>query len=110
MVVRPERIKWESTSGLKNAVSIVFTPLPGGGSLPPTAEGSSMLPKASMRMTLHFKFFAPRAVLGIFRRLGRLRKYTGDVLLVSMLSNFRDVVLSEVGVGTSTFNVVDEDK
>ncbi len=61
-------------------------------------------------MTLRFEFVAPRAVSGLFRRSGRLRKYINDVLLGSMLSDFRDVVLSEVGVGTSTFHVVDEDK
>ena len=66
--------------------------------------------KASTRMTLRFKFVTPRAVSGLFQQLGMLRKYTEDVLLESMLSNFWDVVLSEVGVGTSTFNVVDEDK
>ena len=109
-MVRPERIEWESTLGLKNVGSVVFAPLPGGGSSPPTAEVLSMLSKALTRMTLRFKFVGPHAVSGLFRRSGRLRKYTEDVLLGSMLSNFRDIVLSEVGVGTSTFNVVDKDK
>ncbi len=66
--------------------------------------------KASTRMTLRFEFIMPRAVSGLFQQSGRLRKYTEEVLLESMLSDFWDVVLSEVGVGTSTFNVVDEDK
>ncbi len=46
-------------------------------------------------MTLCFKFVAPRAVSSLFRRSGKLRKYTEDVLLGNMLMDFRDVVLAE---------------
>ena len=62
---------------------------------------------SSTLMTLCFRFVAPRVVSGLFRRSGRLRKYTEDVLLGSMLSDFRDVVLAEVGGrgGISTIEI-----
>ncbi len=98
-MVRPERIEWESTSGLKNSGSVVFAPILGGGGLSSTVEESSTSLTASTLMTLRFEFVAPRAVSGLFRRSGRLRKYTEDVLLGTMLSDFRDVVLTELGGG-----------
>ena len=101
-MVRPKLIEWESISGLKNSGSVVFTPLllGGGGSLSSTAaeeSSTSSSTTSSTLMTLCFRFVAPRVVSGLFRRSGRLRKYTEDELLGSMLSDFRDVVLAEVG-------------
>lgn len=63
---------------------------------------------ASTLMTLCFKFVAPCTVSGMFRRSGRLRTYTKDELLESMLSDFRDVVLAEMGEGISTFKIVNK--
>ncbi|KAL3802759.1 hypothetical protein ACHAW5_008863 [Stephanodiscus triporus] len=89
IVIRPSRIEWESTSGMKNTGSVVFASLGGG----PSSSTSTT------RMTLTFKFVAPRAVSGLFRRSGRLRKYTEEFLLGNMLTDFRDVVLAEMEGG-----------
>jgi hypothetical protein len=114
LVVPPKRIEWESTSGLKNAGSVVFSPLVAGGvrgddssssSSSTTTAGENATTAAATTtamtlMTLCFKFVAPRAVSSIFRRSGKLRKYTEDVLLGNMLMDFRDVVLAEQRGGT----------
>lgn len=75
---------------MKNTGSVVFAPMGGGPSS-----------TTRTRMTLCFKFVAPRAVSGLFRRSGKLRKYTEEFLLGNMLTNFRDVVLAEVERGDS---------
>lgn len=74
-------ISWESTSGLKNYGSVLFEPI---------EEDNSRT-----RMDLKFQFKAPRVVSGLFRRSGRLRRYTEEVLLMQMLEDFRDVVAEE---------------
>ena len=47
------------------------------------------------QMKLSFTFVAPRVVSSLFRRSNKLRSYTEDVLLMGMLTDFRDVVLEE---------------
>ena len=47
------------------------------------------------QMNLSFTFVAPRVVSSLFRRSNKLRSYTEDVLLMGMLTDFRDVVLDE---------------
>ncbi|EJK63020.1 hypothetical protein THAOC_16346 [Thalassiosira oceanica] len=74
-------ISWESTSGLKNYGSVLFEPI---------EEDNSRT-----RIDLKFQFKAPRVVSGLFRRSGRLRRYTEEVLLMQMLEDFRDVVAEE---------------
>lgn len=46
-------------------------------------------------MKLCFTFVTPRIVSSLFRRSGRIRSYTEDVLLMSMLTDFRDAVVVE---------------
>lgn len=46
-------------------------------------------------MKLCFTFVTPRIVSSLFRRSGRIRTYTEDVLLMSMLTDFRDAVVVE---------------
>ena len=82
-IVRPNRIEWESTSGMKNVGSVEFAPQP---------QSSS---ETATQMTLRFTFVTPRVVSSLFRRSGKIRRYTEDVLLKSMLEDFRDVVLEE---------------
>jgi hypothetical protein len=53
-------------------------------------------------MKLSFTFVAPRVVSSLFRRSNLLRSYTEDVLLMGMLTDFRDVVLlKEEGNGVA---------
>jgi uncharacterized membrane protein len=77
-IIRPHRIEWESTSGLKNIGSVVFTP-----------DNSN-----STQMKLCFIFVLPRVVSSLYRKLN-IRKYTEDVMLADMLQQFRDVVIRE---------------
>ena len=76
-IIRPHRIEWESTSGLKNIGSVVFTP-----------------DNNSTHMKLCFIFVLPRVVSSLYRKLN-IRKYTEDVMLADMLEQFRDVVIRE---------------
>lgn len=78
-IIRPNKITWESTSGMKNRGCVEFTP----------HESDNT------QMKLSFTFVAPRVVSSLFRRSNVLRSYTEDVLLMSMLTDFRDVVLEE---------------
>jgi hypothetical protein len=48
------------------------------------------------KMTICFTFVAPRVVSSLFRRSGKLRKYTEEVLLGNMLSDFRDCLSKEL--------------
>ena len=77
----PGFISWESISGLKNYGSVTFESIENEDS--------------RTRMDLKFQFKAPRVVSGLFRRSGRLRRYTEEVLLMEMLEGFRDVVVEE---------------
>ena len=77
-IIRPHRIEWESTSGLKNIGSVVFTP-----------DNNN-----STHMKLCFIFVLPRVVSSLYRKLN-IRKYTEDVMLADMLQQFRDVVIRE---------------
>ncbi len=76
-MIRPHRIEWESTSGLKNIGSVVFTP-----------------DNNSTHMKLCFIFVLPRVVSSLYRKLN-IRKYTEDVMLADMLQQFRDAVIRE---------------
>ena len=76
---------------------VVFVP-----QSPPGQSPSSSSPRtppsscdATTRMTIRFTFVAPRIVAGLLRRTGKVRAYTEDVLLTSLLENFRDVVSEE---------------
>ncbi|KAL3796143.1 hypothetical protein HJC23_000646 [Cyclotella cryptica] len=82
-IVRPHRIEWESTSGMKNRGSVEFTSHASHESEHPT------------KMTLRFIFVTPRVVSSLFRRSTLIRRYTEEVLLMNMLTDFRDVVLQE---------------
>ena len=80
-IIRPNRIEWQSTSGLSNMGSVEFTP-----------QSSSSSSSIATEMTICFKFITPRVVSSLFRRSVKIRQYTEDVLLGNMLSDFRDVV------------------
>ena len=82
-MIRPHRIEWESTSGLKNIGSVVFTP----STKSPDSNNST-------QMKLCFIFVLPRVVSSLYRKLN-IRKYTEDVMLADMLQQFRDVVMRE---------------
>ncbi|KAL7489914.1 hypothetical protein ACHAW6_015653 [Cyclotella cf. meneghiniana] len=82
-IVRPHRIEWESTSGMKNRGSVEFTP------------HASHDSEHTTQMTLRFTFVTPRVVSSLFRRSTLIRRYTEDVLLMNMLTDFRDIVLEE---------------
>ena len=84
-IVRPNHIEWESTSGLKNMGSVTFF-----------SQSSSSSNEIATKMTICFSFVAPRVVSSLFRRSGKLRKYTEEVLLGNMLSDFRDCLLKEL--------------
>ncbi|KAL7473720.1 hypothetical protein ACHAXS_014287 [Conticribra weissflogii] len=81
----PHRIEWQSTSGMKNMGSVEFMPNNNSG----TTGGNST------EMVVSFSFVAPRVVASLFRRSNRIRKFTEDVLLMNMLTGFRDVVVEE---------------
>ncbi|KAL7531859.1 hypothetical protein ACHAXR_007304 [Thalassiosira sp. AJA248-18] len=89
-IVRPNKIEWESTSGLKNMGSVEFVPQQQSSSTSSTATA-----EGTTQMILCFSFVAPRVVSSLFRRSGKIRKYTEDVMLMNMLSDFRDVVMEE---------------
>mmetsp|Transcript_33054 Transcript_33054/g.67907 ORF Transcript_33054/g.67907 Transcript_33054/m.67907 type:complete len:157 (+) Transcript_33054:735-1205(+) len=85
LIQPPHRIEWESTSGMKNMGSVEFIPNNNSG----TNSGNST------EMIVSFTFVAPRVVAGLFRRSNRIRRFTEDVLLMNMLTGFRDVVVEE---------------
>lgn len=78
-IIRPKQISWESTSGMKNRGCVQF--------MPHKIDNT--------QMKLSFTFIAPRVVSSLFRRSNVLRSYTEDVLLMRMLTDFRDVVMEE---------------
>ena len=82
-IIRPNRIEWQSTSGLRNMGSVDFTP-----------QSSSS--STATEMTICFKFITPRVVSSLFRRSVKIRQYTEDVLLGNMLSDFRDAIVDEM--------------
>lgn len=47
-------------------------------------------------MTICFTFLAPRVISSLFRRSSKLRKYTEEVLLGNMISEFRDCLSKEL--------------
>lgn len=64
--------------------------------IPLQESSSSTKPTATMtEMILCFTFVTPRVVSSLFRRSGKIRQYTEEVLLGNMLSDFRDVVMEE---------------
>lgn len=68
---------------MKNRGSVEFTP---------RASHDS---EHTTQMTLRFTFVTPRVVSSLFRRSTLIRRYTEDVLLMNMLTDFRDIVLEE---------------
>mmetsp|Transcript_14682 Transcript_14682/g.35382 ORF Transcript_14682/g.35382 Transcript_14682/m.35382 type:complete len:299 (+) Transcript_14682:165-1061(+) len=90
-IVRPNRIEWESISGLRNMGSVEFVSQNNNNS--PSSLSSP--PAATAQMTMHFTFAAPRVVSSLFRRSGKIRKYTEDVIMMGMLTDFRDIVMEE---------------
>ncbi len=88
---RPNHIEWESTSGLKNMGSVSFLSQQGCNN-----SSSSSNDIIATKMTICFTFVAPRVVSRLFRRSGKLRKYTEEVLLGNMLSDFRDCLSKEL--------------
>ena len=89
-IARPNHIEWESTSGLKNMGSVSFL------SQQSCNSSSSSNEIIETKMTICFTFVAPRVVSSLFRRSGKLRKYTEEVLLGNMLSDFRDCLSKEL--------------
>jgi len=82
-IIRNKQIEWESTSGMDNIGSVVFTP-----------SSSTSQSDSTTHMELCFIFVLPRVVSSLYRRLN-IRKYTEDVMLADMLQRFRDVVIEE---------------
>jgi uncharacterized membrane protein len=80
-ITRPNKITWESTSGTKNSGCVEFTP--------------HISSDNNTEMKLSFTFVAPRVVSSLFRRSNKLRSYKEDVLLMGMLTDFRNVVMEE---------------
>ncbi len=66
------------------------------GSVTFFSQSSSSSNEIATKMTISFTFVAPRVVSSLFRRSGKLRKYTEEVLLGSMLSDFRDCLSKEL--------------
>lgn len=60
-----------------------------------TSESTTTYAKDETLMTLDFTFVAPRVVSSLFRRSGKVRQYTEEVLLGNMLRDFKDVVMEE---------------
>mmetsp|Transcript_34014 Transcript_34014/g.62555 ORF Transcript_34014/g.62555 Transcript_34014/m.62555 type:complete len:331 (-) Transcript_34014:60-1052(-) len=98
-IVRPKRIEWESTSGLKNMGIVEFVPQTSPSTATAAAATTTTTTTTTSTKTtlmkLDFRFVTPRVVSSLFRRSGKIRKYTEDVLLTNMLTDFRDVVLEE---------------
>lgn len=84
-ILRPNYIEWESISGLKNMGSVTFC----------SQSTTSSSNEIATEMTICFTFVAPRVVSSLFRRSSTLRKYTEEVLLGNMLSDFRDCLVKE---------------
>ena len=90
-IARPNHIEWESTSGLKNMGSVSFLSQQSCNNSSSTSNEI-----IATKMTICFTFVAPRVVSSLFRRSGKLRKYTEEVLLGNMLSDFRDCLSKEL--------------
>ena len=87
-ISRPNLIEWESTSGLKNMGSVQFTRQRQNNS-----ETSSQI---ATKMKLRFTFITPRVISSLFRRSTKIQEYTEEILLGNMLTEFKNVVQSEV--------------
>ena len=85
-VSRPNLIEWESTSGLKNMGSVQFT----------QQNNSESSEEVCTEMILHFTFITPRVISSLFRRSTKIQEYTEEILLGNMLTEFKNVVQSEV--------------
>lgn len=90
-IIRPNRMEWESTSGVKNMGSVEFIPQ----QQTPSLSGEEAAATAVTQMIMKFTFVAPRVVSSLFRRSGKIRKFTEDVIMMGMLTDFRDVVMKE---------------
>ena len=91
-IVRPNRIEWESTSGLKNMGSVEFVSLQ---KKTISSSSSTTTTNEKTQMIMCFTFMAPRVVSSLFRRSNKIRKYTEDIIMMGMLADFRDVVMDE---------------
>lgn len=76
---RPNVIKWESTSGVKNMGTVDIVPM-----------GDNQC-----RMTLTMNVVVPRALAALFRRSSRIGVVFREKFLMTTLVRFRDVVLEE---------------
>ena len=74
---RPNLIKWESTSGLKNFGTVQFEK-----STPTTTI-----------MTMNLSFITPRVVAGLFNRSKSLQEFVRTKMIDTAMEKFRDVVL-----------------
>ena len=74
---RPNLIKWESTSGLKNFGTVQFEK-----STPTTTT-----------MTMNLSFVTPRVVAGLFNRSKSLKEFVRTKMIDTAMEKFRDVVL-----------------
>lgn len=70
---------------MKNIGSVEF--------IPQQQQQQQTTPTTEMKLS--FTFIAPRVVSSLFRRSGKIRTYTEEILLGNMLIDFRDVVMKE---------------
>lgn len=66
------------------------------GSVTFRSYASSSTEIITTKMTICFTFVAPRVVSSLFRRSGKLREYTEEILLGNMLADFRDCLSKEL--------------
>ena len=86
-ISRPNLIKWESTSGLKNMGSVKFTRQ--------TQNNSESSSEIATEMKLRFTFITPKVISSLFRRSTKIQEYTEEILLGNMLTEFKNVVQAE---------------
>ena len=79
---RPNRIDWESTSGLKNLGSVQFVE---------HKDGADM----ATIMTLSIKLSAPRIFVKLLRKSESIGAFVENKMLARTLKNFRDIVMEE---------------
>jgi len=82
---RPNIIKWESVSGLKNMGSVQFV----------ERVDIRTLTGVATNMTVTLTFVAPRVVASVLRRSKRVSSFMHDIILKPTLLTFREVVMEE---------------
>jgi len=92
---RPNRIHWESTSGLKNMGTIIFEEQSSDDEIDNIEENYREVEEIKTKMTLTLKFIAPRIVAGMMKRSDKIATFMEGQILQPTLIKFRDIVMDQ---------------